>query len=222
MPTVRAAVRSIPAYAGEPCASTSSGSSCAVYPRVCGGTQGRPSAYQLVPGLSPRMRGNLHRDASQCRDARSIPACAGEPTRPPGRSSSPRVYPRVCGGTGAASGITCYGSGLSPRVRGNRVAVAVIAAMRRSIPACAGEPRACRLPPSTAWVYPRVCGGTYIGYCRVRMASGLSPRVRGNRLLAAGFALRVRSIPACAGEPWRRCKSDAPSSVYPHVCGGTA
>ena len=49
--------------------------------------------------------------------------------------------------------------GLSPRVRGNRSVIFLVAIVLRSIPACAGEPlqRYCRR--GTRGVYPRVCGG---------------------------------------------------------------
>ena len=70
------------------------------------------------------------------------------------------VYPRVCGGTGAAAAAADDEAGLSPRVRGNRTEKARVkkngvyprvcggtdqqrrhANQRGSIPACAGEPR---------------------------------------------------------------------------------
>ena len=73
------------------------------------------------------------------------------------------------------------------------------------IPACAGEPRQKGIATNMVKVYPRVCGGTRCAASALLSASGLSPRVRGNRAV-----LRVRgiggfhglgSIPACAGEP---------------------
>ncbi len=51
----------------------------------------------------------------------SIPACAGEPTAEIAKRGHSWVYPRVCGGTGAAGSDKCYLVGLSPRVRGNLV-----------------------------------------------------------------------------------------------------
>ena len=70
-----------------------------------------------------------------------------------------------------------------------------------SIPACAGEPHAVVTTRCYAWVYPRVCGGTFAGGEVPEFDQGLSPRVRGNRIrLDLGLAHRG-SIPACAGEP---------------------
>ena len=50
--------------------------------------------------------------------------------------------------------------GLSPRVRGNQGDGVKVGVVVRSIPACAGEPRAAAYGIFGATVYPRVCGGT--------------------------------------------------------------
>ena len=71
--------RSIPACAGEPCRRRQCGRRPGVYPRVCGGTDPAPASYLAVIGLSPRVRGNLEALAGADVQARSIPACAGEP-----------------------------------------------------------------------------------------------------------------------------------------------
>ena len=94
------------------------------------------------------------------------------------------VYPRACGGTSVWTPSSCSSSGLSPRLRGNQVALparvgegfppvypracggttwsvrSFLISKVRSIPAPAGEP-----PPSPGaaeqtQVYPRACGGT--------------------------------------------------------------
>ena len=54
------------------------------------------------------------------------------------------------------------------------------------------------------------------------MRRGLSPRVRGNRLIMAGSVNKVRTIPACAGEPRLPARNSARCMDYPRVCGGTA
>ena len=50
---------------------------------------------------------------------------------------------------------------------------------------------------------------------------GLSPRVRGNRDRPPDVVPRLRSIPACAGEPARLRAVAGQPQVYPRVCGGT-
>ena len=111
--------------------------------------------------------------------------------------------------------------GLSPRVRGNREMMPGWAIALRSIPACAGEPGAAEGAPSGWWVYPRVCGGTFIWVNGPADAQGLSPRVRGNRHQHCPQCDTPRSIPACAGEPWPAWPGDFDAWVYPRVCGGT-
>ena len=215
-------VGSIPACAGEPCASPSPRPDRWVYPRVCGGTALR--SYDPAPahGLSPRVRGNRPAFVRSGPRPRSIPACAGEPLDPRCRRWYCRVYPRVCGGTALGFPPMCITRGLSPRVRGNQNAYTRVVCMKRSIPACAGEPRAGRGHGRPKWVYPRVCGGT--PYCsrRATRARGLSPRVRGNPAGLRTSTAGGGSIPACAGEPRSGARYGVAPMVYPRVCGGTA
>ena len=49
-----------------------------------------------------------------------------------------------------------------------------------SIPACTGEPADIDFDLDSAWVYPRVYGGTLLTSRKCRLVTGLSPRVRGN------------------------------------------
>ena len=136
--------RSIPACAGEPgnngvywAAAQSS-----VYPRVCGGPERMAVRGTCLTemGLSPRVRGNPGARDSHHEGARSIPACAGEPKIGWVKHILHAVYPRVCGGTKATTAPSLAAGGLSPRVRGNRLARASSTIALRSIPACAGEP----------------------------------------------------------------------------------
>ena len=94
-------------------------------------------------------------------------------------------------------------SGLSPRVRGNPIWCDVATALTRSIPACAGEPGESGRDKAQWRVYPRVCGGTEAAVGIDVAGLGLSPRVRGNRVSGGFFVDFERSIPACAGEPFR-------------------
>ncbi len=52
-------------------------------------------------------------------------------------------------------------------------------------------------------------------------SSGLSPRVRGNRLKRGGLRDPVGPIPACAGEPRRLAALCRIAGAYPRVCEGT-
>ena len=151
---------SIPACAGEPRRLTREPRWPRVYPRVCGGTCA--GAYRVCgcDGLSPRVRGNPRSAVAVSIYHRSIPACAGEPHGSALASTCSGVYPRVCGGTIPGFHHPSFNAGLSPRVRGNLVALFTKRLLDRSIPACAGEPVVNALCCECNAVYPRVCGGT--------------------------------------------------------------
>ena len=168
---------------------------------MCGGTDGHERLPSVCNGLSPRVRGNLRPYPLLAPALRSIPACAGEPSGDVGDATARRVYPRVCGGTGAKCALRPGVHGLSPRVRGNRGGRRNRRRAGGSIPACAGEPVAGGAKCGATRVYPRVCGGTARRRFAIAVLQGLSPRVRGNRTAAARAESSVRSIPACAGEP---------------------
>ena len=188
---------------------------------MCGGTHTWHSTLVVPTGLSPRVRGNRRTTTRSRRWVRSIPACAGEPG-PGMRHSSPRrVYPRVCGGTQIGFHRLAYPEGLSPRVRGNLDAADGTIGCGRSIPACAGEPVGGISKSTAAWVYPRVCGGTWYQFIAQSRNAGLSPRVRGNLVSGVPQPAPRRSIPACAGEPPLGVAADIVPAVYPRVCGGT-
>ena len=93
--------------------------------------------------------------------------------------------------------------------------------MRRTIPACAGEPVGVCFRSGLAGDYPRVCGGTGFRHVGSYGCEGLSPRVRGNHQRAACLKLALRTIPACAGEPRTRRAVPVAAGDYPRVCGGT-
>ena len=168
-----------------------------------------PGAYPAAllrghhPGVGP---GALHVHAGGPRPDRARAGTPGTGTASPTRAGRcpPRPPP-----------------GLSPRVRGNPKVVARCARDVGSIPACAGEP--CRQHPGRpeGRVYPRVCGGTRSSKRATWSRYGLSPRVRGNRLLEDVALHPIGSIPACAGEPLGSDGRTPKARVYPRVCGGT-
>ena len=128
----------------------------------------------------------------------------------------------MCGGTQNPHSDVESLHGLSPRVRGNLENGDGQDEIRRSIPACAGEPRPPGRGRRTQWVYPRVCGGTLLAVIAEGGRRGLSPRVRGNPKIRAWYEDYQGSIPACAGEPAGRSIGKRIGKVYPRVCGGTS
>ena len=127
----------------------------------------------------------------------------------------------MCGGTRIKHRNPHTIGGLSPRVRGNHVNVTFADGTEGSIPACAGEPSRGRGLHRAGQVYPRVCGGTMAAARLFTLATGLSPRVRGNHGSGPAVHTGNRSIPACAGEPTWPTATPARNKVYPRVCGGT-
>ena len=193
--------RSIPALAGEPATLR--------------------QANLALMGLSPRLRGNPRRSVTKLRKKRSIPALAGEPPFFTTPDKARAVYPRACGGTQSSSRSLTDGWGLSPRLRGNLREPPPPRFLRRSIPALAGEPRRRLSEPSRSEVYPRACGGTSPLDLKPSDSAGLSPRLRGNLLIAHVDLEILGSIPALAGEPSLSSTCWAHRRVYPRACGGT-
>ena len=111
------------------------------YPRERGGTLVTVTGVTSELGLSPRARGNGHRNTRCARLNGSIPASAGERENGPaypcrqgvyprergGTLTQPvghrvfRVYPRERGGTENLAMLRLPEEGLSPRARGNAV-----------------------------------------------------------------------------------------------------
>ena len=132
-----------------------------------------------------------------------------------------QVYPRVYGGTANRYLLLAYRRGLSPRVRGNQTRARAGHVQDGSIPACTGEPGRRGPIPGSGRVYPRVYGGTWRGSDGASTESGLSPRVRGNPPRPLTRDCRMRSIPACTGEPLQLHRMPVEVWVYPRVYGGT-
>ena len=192
---------SIPACAGQPTDSARAPTSRWVYPRVCGATVDEGHYQHAVKVLSPRVRGNLIAGVLEGSYFRSIPACAGQPRMKGDIGKLLAVYPRVCGATVLVWRSRKRATGLSPRVRGNRCHRRRRLPIRWSIPACAGQPRSFTMIRIMHWVYPRVCGATFISLPDRVTGVGLSPRVRGNHNLDVTITVN--------------------DEVYPRVCGAT-
>ena len=106
-------------------------------------------------------------------------------------------------------------------MRGNPVKRVKPVDQNGSIPARAGEPVLFVRVVEIGRVYPRACGGTYNDQFHGFTASGLSPRVRGNRSHEVCRQGDAGSIPARAGEPTPIARAARISTVYPRACGGT-
>ena len=112
--------------------------------------------------------------------------------------------------------------GLSPPTRGNLPRTRTLAALRRSIPAHAGEPRSAGRSAAERGVYPRPRGGTARTARTSGTSGGLSPPTRGNPPPQPVVGGGIRSIPAHAGEPNTRGSRAPVWAVYPRPRGGTS
>ena len=197
---------SIPAWAGETWPTIRIKPIVAVYPRVGGGNVRAHVRVVCRPGLSPRGRGKLSPLPLKDAVAGSIPAWAGETDTARHMFLEESVYPRVGGGNNMQTTEKLLRGGLSPRGRGKPSAVLTDGVQAGSIPAWAGETRACCAVSLSHSVYPRVGGGNYLQEQGKKVDMGLSPRGRGKPIpLRLGDATRG-SIPAWAGETTRDCR----------------
>ena len=213
--------RSIPAWAGKPASSSGSLSSPPVYPRVGGETLAKVEKSLNADGLSPRGRGNRRRAGGPRHRRGSIPAWAGKPVHWHFLASCSKVYPRVGGETMTSADPVTNPGGLSPRGRGNRLAMEPRVDYVRSIPAWAGKPKGLTKSSGSTRVYPRVGGETTSTTGPLSRSTGLSPRGRGNPSGASGSHTAMRSIPAWAGKPVAPGHAAGTGWVYPRVGGET-
>ena len=219
---VRPMPGSIPACTGQPPTRTISVPMSGVYPRVYGAARSICWGIGLRTGLSPRVRGSHIARVGQVVDARSIPACTGQPAPAHCRCPPPGVYPRVYGAA-IREGIAGYTrKGLSPRVRGSRREQAKATIQERSIPACTGQPASLILLSGVGSVYPRVYGAAAVILSSPAAYGGLSPRVRGSRQRSSTGRCSLRSIPACTGQPVALGWGFSQPRVYPRVYGAAS
>ena len=188
---------------------------------MCGATRPARALEKPPWGLSPRVRGNQLRHCPAPSVNGPIPACAGQPWVNWDSMLGLGAYPRVCGATAAQRIQNFRALGLSPRVRGNHVQDFKQELSKGPIPACAGQPCFTLIIIWRDWAYPRVCGATVLGAFDVSAGTGLSPRVRGNRIHSGHPVRKSGPIPACAGQPYRLSDRDTALRAYPRVCGAT-
>ena len=232
--------RFIPACAGNSVNSASTPSTCpGASPRVRG-TPCQPSHVKRdarfipacagnsvvadaerpdVHGSSPRVRGTPKRGGAGSRGGRFIPACAGNSPRGLPSSLQTAVHPRVCGELDMRRELHIADNGSSPRVRGTPAVQRNPQAVRRFIPACAGNSVVVEAKGRRRAVHPRVCGELPSRCCGQRGDHGSSPRVRGTLLPECTACVPTRFIPACAGNSVQQASKRLLLRVHPRVCG---
>ena len=117
-----AAVRFIPAPAGNRISRGSSSRVKTVHPRACGEQRHPTAAGSRSSGSSPRLRGTERVQSVTSPRSRFIPAPAGNSARGPERIAQAAVHPRACGEQQPPIGGVAGTHGSSPRLRGTELA----------------------------------------------------------------------------------------------------
>ena len=129
------------------------------------------------------------------------------------------VHPRGCGEQGANNMAISTGNGSSPRVRGTGFTALHTTAIKRFIPAGAGNSALISLVTGGNAVHPRGCGEQPSISSGCIRKYGSSPRVRGTGLLARLWPATHRFIPAGAGNRHKAIGCIGTHSVHPRGCG---
>ena len=170
-------------------------------------------------GSSPHVRGTWRREKIEIREARFIPARAGNISSDSLIFSPCSVHPRTCGEHSRRVSQKRMIPGSSPHVRGTWIVQRRFLGYHRFIPARAGNIFRSSSAISRQSVHPRTCG-EHIHEASLHAENcGSSPHVRGTFLWIFHQILVHRFIPARAGnilpEDLRKCIE----TVHPRTCG---
>ena len=198
---------------------TTSITSGAVHPRVCGERTKSQLSSRTRYGSSPRLRGTLATAAPVPHVHRFIPAFAGNASTQSWSTCLVSVHPRVCGERSTTPAPKSWRTGSSPRLRGTPVNISSHERVHRFIPAFAGNAPRTGAQTGRCPVHPRVCGERVDQVRVVPVLRGSSPRLRGTRVHQGAEGLGERFIPAFAGNATARRASAQGGSVHPRVCG---
>ena len=214
--------RIIPARAGQTVTGVSIRSPPPDHPRACGANCTRTVSHASRTGSSPRVRGKLPTFAYRAFHRRIIPARAGQTSRTQGHRRSAPDHPRACGANSIRGSKVQLPAGSSPRVRGKPATGRGQFEPHRIIPARAGQTSRSNGRLWRASDHPRACGANAALIMKTAYRGGSSPRVRGKLVVDELLVVRVRIIPARAGqtdghgiEPWSR-------SDHPRACGANS
>ena len=194
----------------------------AVHPRARGEQAGSGLQGSWIDGSSPRTRGTAVGSEGARPGRRFIPAHAGNSPIVSACHCSLPVHPRARGEQGLRPSASRTSSGSSPRTRGTGCEALCRAALRRFIPAHAGNRRAAARIWSATTVHPRARGEQPAPQLAAVTQAGSSPRTRGTVEAEAGELERVRFIPAHAGNSTAAAWQAICQPVHPRARGEQA
>ena len=170
-------------------------------------------------GSSPQVRGRLPHPGGGGPAGGLIPAGAGQTRSLLRLLQAPTAHPRRCGADDVLERDRISHRGSFPQVRGRREATRRCPPGHGLIPAGAGKTDPRCWHSRGPWAHPRRCGAD------IRLAKdangqyGSSPQVRGRPATGISQRVRLRLIPAGAGQTWRPGCPRAPLQAHPRRCG---
>ncbi len=214
--------RIIPAHAGQTLQSDSHNVCCADHPRTCGANTLSVWLAFVAYGSSPHMRGKLRVYRSTFAMPRIIPAHTGQTRTATTRRGQPSDHPRTCGANTAAGKAKLYNAGSSPHMRGKRGGARLRGLAGRIIPAHAGQTPTASFFRGSLADHPRTCGANVLRGDLHHKDFGSSPHMRGKHSTVSFHAMRVRIIPAHAGQTTCMFPPSLATSDHPRTCGANA
>ncbi len=212
-------LRIIPAHAGQTQPHQHTDHRTPDHPRACGANGYGVVEHAPPIGSSPRMRGKRLRVRELETAVRIIPAHAGQTQRDQAHHIRPSDHPRACGANEKSTRNMLDQFGSSPRMRGKPGLVWVEFAQTRIIPAHAGQTSSLSCSCTDCSDHPRACGANCFALLSGGLPSGSSPRMRGKRAAAVVLAVRVRIIPAHAGQTRSSTAHARHGTDHPRACG---
>ena len=191
--------RFIPAWAGNRYQANPALDVHAVHPRVGGEQRLSLDMPEGNSGSSPRGRGTVYAHPDHGKEARFIPAWAGNRIAKTIVFAQPEVHPRVGGEQEMAPHPSMSKDGSSPRGRGTAARTIDDEGGNRFIPAWAGNSWINKESPEIEPVHPRVGGEQTREMAHPPGTTGSSPRGRGTARVKKTAKALGRFIPAWAG-----------------------
>ncbi len=192
--------RIIPACAGQRRVTLGVDAPTGDHPRMRGAEAVAERGGWGCLGSSPHARGREDRADLVDRQARIIPACAGQRRAADLGVHRAADHPRMRGAEAGVSVVSRGTGGSSPHARGRGERLELDTEAVGIIPACAGQrgsaPRA-RVSPRD---HPRMRGAEDASSLTDDLRDGSSPHARGRAALTPWSAARTGIIPACAGQ----------------------
>ncbi len=170
-------------------------------------------------GLSPLARGTPHNVAIEVNTARFIPAGAGNTNICVMWSLMWSVYPRWRGEHTNIQRSGSFHGGLSPLARGTRGYGHLDVFPLRFIPAGAGNTQRRAGGRQRLPVYPRWRGEHFLAIYFLLLIAGLSPLARGTHPHRWAVDIKIRFIPAGAGNTRHDTAGNSLQPVYPRWRG---